>query len=168
MIEFMVIAAPRSGTTWAANWLTTDTTLCLHDPLWHRQYFELDSIQSKKMLGISCTAIALLPEYVNKHPARKVILHRNLDEVNQSLIAIGSPALTKIWEGALEQIIGRHCDWREIFDSPKDIYEYLLGLPFDEERHAELSKIEMQPDFDGLTINRTAVSGLFNQLRGIS
>ena len=120
------------------------------------------------MLGISCTAIALLPEYVNKHPARKVILHRNLDEVNQSLIAIGSPALTKIWEGALEQIIGRHCDWREIFDSPKDIYEYLLGLPFDEERHAELSKIEMQPDFDGLTINRTAVSGLFNQLRGIS
>jgi len=27
MINFMIVALPRSGTTWAANWLTTDTTL---------------------------------------------------------------------------------------------------------------------------------------------
>ena len=27
-----VFALPRSGTAWLANWLTTDRSLCLHDP----------------------------------------------------------------------------------------------------------------------------------------
>lgn len=28
MLDFMIIGLPRSGTTWAANLLTTDAVLC--------------------------------------------------------------------------------------------------------------------------------------------
>lgn len=153
MIEFMVIAYPRSGTTWAANWLSTDTTLCLHDPLWKRTYQDLDTIKSKKTLGISCTGIGLFPEWLNQHPARKVILHRHVDEVNKSLAEIGLPPTAVM---KLDDISGMHVYWKDIFDSPRKIYEYLLELPFDEERHTELKSMEIQPDFEGLEINKNA------------
>lgn len=73
--------------------------------------------------------------------------------------------LSHLWDGALDRIEGFHYSWRDLFDNPKHIYEFLLELPFDVERHAELIKIEMQPDFEGLTINGTATMGLLNQIR---
>ena len=42
MIDFMVIGLPRTGTTWASNWLTTDSTQCYHDPLYHTHYEDWD------------------------------------------------------------------------------------------------------------------------------
>ncbi len=165
MIEFMVIAAPRSGTTWAANWLTTDTTLCIHDPLWEHQWDGLDKIESKKTLGISCTALALIRGYANRHKARKVILHRDTDEIDSSLLEIGLPQLGQEWNGALDSIEGYHCEWQDIFYNPRPIYEHLLQLPFDSERHAELMKIRMQPAFEKLTVNRAAVNGLIRKMK---
>ncbi len=168
MINFMVIALPRSATTWAANWLTTDTTLCLHDPLWERHYEDFDKIISDKLLGISCTGMASFPDWVNSHTAKKVILHRNLDEVNESLESIGLPAMSKEAESWLGQIQGHHYDWRDLFNNPKEIYEFLLEKPFDAERHAELMKIEMQPAFAGLTINKEVTANLISQIRSAS
>lgn len=165
MIDYMIIAAPRSGTTWAANWLTTQTTLCLHDPLWHRTKEELDSIKTNKVLGISCTALALFPHWLNTHNARKVILHRSLQEIDESLISIGLTALSTEWNGALDKIAGYHCDWRDLFYKPQWIYEYLLELPFDAERHAELAKMDIQPDFERLKINPKVTANLVKQLR---
>jgi hypothetical protein len=106
-------------------------------------------------------------EWVNKHPARKVILHRDISEINESLIELGLPALDEGAEKRLDSINGVHLDWREVFDAPKRMYEYLLERPFDEERHAALTGIEMQPHFEGLTINKEAVSKLYNELRSL-
>lgn len=167
MIEFMVIALPRSGTTWASNWLTTDDTLCLHDPLWDRHYSELDDIVSKKRLGVSCTGLMLFPEWLNAHPARKVILHRDVVEVNASLHAIGMPTLEHDAENKLWRIAGRHVAWDALFNHPREIYEYLLQKEFDDERHAELCKIAMQPNFEELTVNKDAVRKLMEEVRGI-
>ena len=167
MIEFMIIAAPRSGTTWAANWLTTDNTLCLHDPLWTRHYSELDSIKSLKTVGISCTGIMYFHEFLNKHSARKVILHRDLNEINKSLCDIGLTEMEQKNIDVLSKINGIHRHWTEIFDSPKKIYEYLLELPFDEERHDQLKEIEMQPHFDGLTIGKETTRKFLEELRSI-
>jgi hypothetical protein len=161
----MVIAAPRSGTTWASVWLTTDATMCLHDPLWENHYTDLDNIQSRKMLGISCTGIALFPEWLNAHPARKVILHRDIREVNASLQAIGLLGCCDNYESLLFGLSGHHCHWQDIFRKPKEIYEFLLQKPFDAERHAELVKIEMQPNFEGLTINPSVTSNLIKQVQ---
>lgn len=149
----MVIAAPRSGTTWASAWLTTDTTLCLHDPLWTRHYSELDAIQSTKTLGIACTGIALFPDWLHQHPARKVILHRELNEVDASLEAIGLPRCSLAWAGVLECVSGMHLPWRALWDSPKQIYEFLLQRPFDAERFNELRQMRIQPDFERVDID---------------
>ena len=167
MIDFMVIALPRSGTTWCANWLTTDTTLCLHDPLFDYHYLELDSIKSKKMVGVSCTGLWNFPEWVNKSRARKVILHRSLNEINESLVDIGLPKMNNSVNQKLDAIKGSHIDWEDIFNNPKDIYEYLLHKPFDEERHKELIKLVIQPDFERITVNHSVTEKLLRELSSV-
>ncbi len=167
MIEFMVISAPRSGSTWAANWLTTDTTLCFHDPLSNIHYSEWDKLASDKILGVSDTGIGVFSDFLNSHPARKVILHRPLNEINESLSEIGYPSLTEHWNGALEKINGMHVGWRDIFNNPKSIYEYLLNKEFDSQRHAELVNIEMQPQWSGLKINKDVTKKILDEVRSI-
>jgi len=166
-IEFMILAAPRSATTWVSNLLTTDTTLCLHDPLLKWTRGELAALSSPKRLGIACTGMALFSDYVNAHPARKVVLHRDMSEVDSSLINIGMTPCSAQWEGVLDQIEGVHLSWRQLFDpaSAKSIYEYLLDLPFDIERWAALREMNVQPNFGALSINRQATADLMNQLR---
>jgi hypothetical protein len=166
MIAFMLLAAPRSGTTWAANWLTTDTTLCLHDPLYTKHYTELDSFKTEKTLGVSCTGLAYFPEWVNKHPSRKIVLHRDISEIERSLEDIGLemafPDVNYIIN--LESIDAIHLPWTDLFDNPKFIYETLLERPFDAERHALLREIEMQPKFEGLTVGHNVTRRLVSEV----
>ena len=165
MVEFMVIAAPRSGTTWAANWLTTDRTLCLHDPLFECHYEHLDRIHTEKLLGVSCTGLAFFVDWVNAHPARKVVLHRDIKEINESLDSIGLAALDNTYLDRLDRIEGYHTDWSDIFNDPKFIYEFLTQRPFDVERHALLSTIEMQPEFSKLKVGREVTRKLLHEIQ---
>lgn len=142
MIEFMLLAAPRSATAWAANWLTTDRSLCLHDPLNRWTLEELDQRWLRqRCLGIACTASALLPD-INQHPARKVVLHREPREVRESMERLHIHGSYDF--AALDRIQGRHYDWRQLFDDPAPIYEYLIRQPFDAERHEELVGMNVQ------------------------
>lgn len=168
MIEFMVIGAPRSGTAWAANWLSTDTTLCLHDPLWGSHYRDLDSIKSAKVLGVACTGLAMFPHYLRTHPARKVILHRDRREIDQSLESIGfSPTPDGLLE-RLDEVDGMHVNWRELFEKPAPLYEYLLRRPFDAERHAALRSLEVQASFEGIKVDRRVTARLLAELQSLS
>jgi hypothetical protein len=164
MIEFMLLAAPRSGTTWAANWLTTNKTLCLHDPLWTHHYSDLDKIESTKYLGLSCTGLWMWPEWVNAHPARKIILHRPLEEINASLSELGLAPMPADTEERLNKIEGFHLPYTDLFTDPRDIYEYLLGLPFDEERHASLKLMNIQPNFSAIKVDTAASRRLMQEL----
>lgn len=166
-IEFMVIAAPRSGTTWAANWLTTDTTICIHDPLIKMPKEDLLTLESEKRIGVSCTGLALFPDWLNAHPARKVILRRDLSEIDESLQRIGMTAIRKQWDGVLDRINGVHMDWREMFIQPRYMYEYLLDKPFDPERWAILRETNVQPHFESLVVNKQATARFMADLRGL-
>jgi hypothetical protein len=139
-IEFMVIAAPRSGTAWAANWLTTDTTLCLHDPLYRYAWTELEALASARILGMACTVSALLN--VNAHPARKIVLHRDPIEVRESMARLGIQGDYDF--AALDQVQGKHYPWTALFEDPAPLYEYLLEQPFDAERHQLLRSLNVQ------------------------
>ncbi len=168
MIEFMVITAPRSASTWASNWLTTDTTLCMHEPLWKMNFGALDAVESQKMLGLSETGSTGFHEHLASHPARKVILHRDLKECSDSLMQLGFHPLTKYWQGALEKIEGRHYHWRDMLDDEakaREIYEFLLQREFDVERWSWVREIEMQPHFAGLTIGKHVAARLLKELR---
>ncbi len=143
MIEFMLIAAPRSATAWAANWLTTDSTLCLHEPTARWSYQEWDTLKSERKLGVACTVSAIRNrDFLNAHPARKVILHRDIEEIRASMGNLGIPGDYDV--AALDHVRGQHHDWRDLFARPALIYEYLLKKPFDEERHTELLSFNVQ------------------------
>ena len=154
MIEFMIIAAPRSGTAWASNWLTTEHSLCLHDPLWKHRLDALDNIESEKVMGIACTGLFMFPRWLNKHPARKVILHREVEEISASCAAHGLPEISLDVPRKLNLVEGLHVDWMDIFDKPKTIYEYLLQMPFDAERHAHLKTLNIQNMLDKIVIDQ--------------
>jgi len=168
MIDFMVIAAPRSGTTWAANWLSTDTTICVHDPLLRVPRERLDEFSSPgKTLGIACTALYQFPEFVNAHPARKVIVHRDIREINDSLEELGvNPLEEDKVTTLLDSIAGVHVTTADLFnvDAAQHIYEYLLEKPFDPERHYELVKMQIQPEFACVPYNKAVIRNLFAEL----
>lgn len=145
MVQFMVLAAPRSGTSWAAAWLTTDNVLCVHEPLTRlvkERLDELKSVKTKK-IGVACTALALWPAWVNSHPARKVILHRDPEEVRASMARLGIDGDYDF--ESLQEIKGLHLQWTELFSAPELITSW-LGLPFDAERHAELKRMNIQDE----------------------
>lgn len=163
MIEFMVLSAPRSASTWVANWLTTDTTLCLHDPVLEHAPEALDSIPIAPghHLGIACTALGLLTDFVNAHPARKVIVHRDLDEVNESLLSIGLTRLSTRWKTALEKLGGMHVYYQDLFEpkAAERIFEHLTGFPFDAARHEQLCRMHIEPLYEQVRINPEKTRG---------
>lgn len=164
MLDFMILGLPRTATTWAANWLTTDTTLCLHDPLNNWHYTDLDKLESRRRVGVACTGLYNFGAWLNDHPAPKVILHRDLGEINAELRRLGLPDVTEEDKRKLGRIAGYHCHFADLFNNPAPIYERLLGLPFDQERQAELCQIVMQPRFEGLTYNPAVIRRLVSEI----
>lgn len=163
MIDFMVIAAPRSGTAWCSNWLTTETSLCVHDPLFEHSPETWDSIPSDRQLGCACTGIATFPKFLRHHPARKVVLHRDMDEVNLSLHQMGLSRLhAEYWTDALRRVDGLHVHWRNLWENPRPIWEHLMRTPFDAARHELLCKLNVQMDFERVKPNPAAVRRMFS------
>lgn len=145
MIEFMVIGLPRSGTAWASNWLTTDKTHCLHDPLALHHHSELDGLVSNKRLGVACTGLWAHADWLNAHPAKKVILHRPIEAINRSLEALGVDPYQAY---TLDHIQGLHVDHEALWSDPETIWQHLTGLPMDWERHKLLASLNVQVGFD--------------------
>lgn len=166
MISFMVLSLPRSASTWAANWLCTEQSHCIHDPLHRYHWSELDSIPSKgKVLGVACTGLYLFPKVVAAHPAKKLILHRDVKEINADLDSLGFAKLPEDSEYLLDNISGLHVPYSELFTAPEKLWKYLIGTAVDLERHAELCTIAMQPAFTKLVVNKEITETLLSELR---
>lgn len=167
MIDFMILGLPRSGTTWAANLLTTDTTICLHDTLLTTHYTELDKIEKGgKRVGVACTGLYRFPEWVNAHPAKKVALFRPLEEVNKSLADIGLMGVGVDDLAELRKIKAAPFYWADLFvPSLCAMICESLGVPFDADRHAELVNIEMQPKFSGLKVGAEVTRRLVEEMQ---
>lgn len=168
MISFMVIAGERSASTWAANWLTTDTTLCIHDPLMRYALGDLDGLYPlmDKRKGISCTALQMAPAWVNAHPAKKVILHRPEEDIAASWHRLGVDGISRATTDRLNRIDGMHYSWTALFDpiTARQIAE-ILGVPFDLHRHTELVQMNVQPHWAALSVTRRGVTELVERIR---
>lgn len=162
----MIIGLPRSGTAWAANLFTTDTTHCIHDPLGDYHYSELDSIKSDKELGIACTAIWAFKDFVNNHNARKVIIHRDISEINFSLENVGLPYMPNGVERLLHGIDGFHILFDDFISNPKEAYEYLLGKKFDSERFSLLKNLLIERDLNSIDFNSEVFAKLSKEMKG--
>lgn len=168
----MVIGLPRSGTTWAANWLTTGETFCAHDPLWEVHYEDLDAAipmrAGNRMPGIACTGLWRWADWLNRHPARKLILRRDIAAVRTSLRAIGLPVPDRTATAALDRIDGKHVAFDHLFDTDRaePLWSFLTdGLPFDGDRHRELAQMNIQPQFDRIRVDRAVARRLAAELR---
>lgn len=163
MISFMVLGLPRSGTAWAANWLTTDRSLCLHEPLFEHHYSDLDGIETDKVLGISCTGSSMFRSWVNGHPARKVILHRDRAEVDASLARIGMDPVPPSVN--LDGIDGLHVHWLDLFERPDRVWNLVFpGWRMDVERHAMLRRLRVQIDFEKVDVNKEATARVVREM----
>jgi hypothetical protein len=164
----MILGGPRSATTWAANWLTTDATLCLHDPLLEYTRNQLDVLQIPgKQIGISCTGALLFPDWVKAHPCPKVILYREVGQINASLRGLGLDEL---------EPNRHHARMAQIPDALLVPYEHLfrsldaegiakhLGVPWDPYRHDQLRRMRVEPMWRHLAVGKRAVAELSKQI----
>lgn len=144
MIKFMVIGPPRSGTAWASVWLNA-----YHDPLWDFFYKDLDNDLAGS--GVCCTGLGMFPDWVDAHPAPKVILHRDQAEVNASLTALGLPHVDPKLFHNLEQISGLHVHWTELFKNPRAIWDHIHVTTYDEGfspyKHKHLKMLKITTDW---------------------
>lgn len=169
MINFMLLGGPRSGTTWAANWLTTDHTLCLHDPLmvYTRVQMSQMSIPDKK-LGIACTGSLLFPEFVNSVKCPKVVIFRDVDAINNSLDRLGLPQMAAAEHYArIDAIQGGHLFVYDQLFKPKSAQSIaeILGVPWDPYRHHQLVQMRVEPMWRHLETGKQAVEDLLEQMR---
>ena len=141
-MKFMILGAPRSGTAWTANWLSWPNHLCLHDPLWDSHYLDLDLLN---IAGVSCTGLGYFPKWVNRHPAKKVILRRDPAEVNSSLRRLGLAPVPMAYFESLASVQGLHVLWSDLFKQDWAMKVWLeLGLgTFDTVRWDQARKMRV-------------------------
>lgn len=169
MINFMVLGGPRSGTTWAANWLTTDTTVCLHDPLleYHIEHLQRMTFPGRRF-GISCTSALLYPDWVNAQRCPKVILYREVPDINRSLRELGLVELIESRHMArLNNIKGAMIVPYEHLFKPTgaEPIAKFLGVPFDAARHDLLVQMRIEPHWHRLNVGRSAVTALIERIK---
>jgi hypothetical protein len=172
MINFMVLGGPRSATTWAANWLTTDTTMCLHDPLLEYRIEVLQRLTFPgKRLGISCTSAVLYPDWVRGQKCPKLVLYRYVGDINRSLRELGLVELIESRHLARIDAIARMENTMampyECLFNPASAAKMAdhLGVPFDVARHDLLRQMRVEPMWRRLNIGRRAVQDLIERIK---
>lgn len=169
MISFMVLGGPRSATTWLANLLTTDNTLCLHDPLLEHQAHALDHMQiPNKRVGIADTSALLYPDWLEQHRAKKIVLWRDPAEFNVSLRELGLRELDGRAHAKRIADLPRGIQvfpWQSVFHqgTAKEICK-LFDVPFCRWRFEELKKMNIQPQWNRLSVGKEAVRDLVRRL----
>jgi hypothetical protein len=166
----MVLGGPRSATTWAANWLTTDRTVCLHDPLLEYTPDQLNRITfpGGKRFGISCTSATLYPEWINSVKCPKVVLFREVNEINNSLRGlglvelIGHRHLARL--AAVEKAMFVPYEWLFMPRTAEHIAKH-LGTPWDAVRHDVLKQMRVEPMWRHLNVGREAATQLVQRIK---
>ena len=170
-LDFMILGLPRSGTTWAANFLTTDHSLCLHDPLFRYSLKQLDELSVPgKRLGISCTMAWAYTAWVQRSTCNKVWLYRPIEDIKASLARFSLPlpihALRVSAYHDLGHILVR--PWSDLFrpDTAQEIAEW-CGVTFSAERHAELVAMRIGPRWDSVPMEREAVRRAIRRMEAL-
>jgi hypothetical protein len=146
VIDFAVIGLPRSATTWLSNWLTTDTTLCLHDPFAEALPQQWDA--GGKRLGISCTGAYLMPDWFNAQDCPVAIIERDHADCSASLAQYGLLPITLHMRRMLGLANGRRFAFADLWNEARarELWTYLLpGIAFDAMRYRLLSAMQVQP-----------------------
>ena len=146
MIDFMVLALPRSGTAWVANLLTTDTSLCIHEAFMDHSINDLDNRSYNGMLGIAETSAFIKVDELNLHSAKKLVIERPFNEVNESIAKLGFKAMPSYSDDFMIQLKGYRIAFKDLFnyDIMAEAYYYLLRKELNQERHRMLCQMNIE------------------------
>jgi len=146
MIDFMILALPRSGTAWVANLLTTDTSLCIHEAFMDHSIDDLDNRSYDGMLGIAETSAFIRVDELNLHSAKKLIIDRPFDEINNSIVKLGFKAMPSYSADLMIQLKGYRIAYKDLFnyDIMAEAYYYLLRKELNQERHRMLCQMNIE------------------------
>ena len=146
MIDFMVLALPRSGTAWVSNLLTTDTSLCIHEAFMDHSINDLDARSYDGMLGIAETSAFTKVDEINQHSAKKLVIERPLNEVNESIAKLGFKAMPSYSADLMIQLKGYRIAYKDLFNYEimAEAYYYLLRKELNQERHKMLCQMNIQ------------------------
>lgn len=145
MIDFIVLGLPRSATTWLSVWLTTDRSLCLHDPF--ATQLPEDWPRDARRFGISCTGAYLFPKWLARQQCPVAVIERDRESCDRSLHRIGMGDVSRLLD-SLDEVEGRRWRFEDIWDEEKasELLAFLLpGIPFDAVRYRQLRDIQIQP-----------------------
>ncbi len=172
MIDFAVIALPKSATSWAANWLTTDESVCVHDPMvWHTpdEMADLRAINSaqSKYRGVACTGLWMVPGWVEQNVSRWVIVERPIEEVNAGLAAMGLGPMPEHCVRQFAKMPGERISMGALFEeaTAHAVWNKLLPhVPFDRERHKLLTELMVTPAFQRIEPDPIAVKAWLKRI----
>lgn len=147
-MDFMVLGLPRSGTAWLANWFTTERSICMHEALMDYSLEDLLAMSVDKVFGVAETSLCLWDVgRINAIPVKKLIVHRELEQVNRSLARIDLPnSMEERNADTLFAVDGVHINFEDLFDYDKfhAAHEWLVPTPFDSGRYALLRKLRVE------------------------
>lgn len=137
-----MLALPRSGTAWAANWLSCDGVVCIHEPL-------TDALpENFGDIGIACTGTWLDRNFLDRQTCPRIILERDVGEINASLESIGLPCVTGEMVRLFNAIPGPRFHWTTLFEHPDRLWTILRPeSSFDRRRHRSLCELNIQRNF---------------------
>ncbi len=120
--KFFILGLPRSRTAWFAYYFN-----CIHEGLYY--YPNYSDFMKSDNKGDSSTTYPLISDFIEDSP--KVFIHRNIDDVKESLIKLFgfSPKELGQWDNEMRSADGLHIDYNSINDSLEKICEY-IGSPF--------------------------------------
>jgi hypothetical protein len=161
-VAFRVYGLPRSGTTWASNWLTTDHSLCWHDPCESAYPGDIErwAARQPRLPGISCTGSWHYRDWAPEVPT--ICLDRPYAEILASLERLGLPGFSEGVYSLFQALPFPRYTLADMLNPviAKEIWTRLLpSVPFDQERHWELAKMNVQPSSNEIArIARTCAS----------
>jgi len=173
-MKFALFGLPRSGTTWAANWLSDGAALCLHDPIAQHAPADLLDLDMGRPWGVACTGLWAFEDVAREVAGRcpVVVLERDPRESEKLAAGIGLdlPASVHAWIHArFAGVPGVRVPHSALWDEQgaRRIWSILRpGEPFDVLRWRMLRDIRVEPILERVEVCAATVAalrGVFNQ-----
>jgi hypothetical protein len=145
MAKFVITGMPRSRTSWFAAYLTHGDTFCHHEAIHFNKSMDMPGY---KNVGNSDSGYPLNEAWAKELGNHKiVIVHRDIDEVVESLSYVGihdvRPLLEEIHRN-MDKLTGLHVKFENVNEHLPDICEY-LEVPYDEQRAMLFSALNIEP-----------------------
>lgn len=142
MSKFFIVALPRSRTYWLANFLG-----CVHEGFYY--YPQYEDFMKSDHDGDSTTCHMHIKDFI-KDEKRKVIIHRDIDEVRESLRELFGDSDFDFLLTAQEELVkedGLHVGYNQIDDRIEEIWSHCRDEQFPTAKYLKTKDEIMNNDF---------------------